>query len=263
MPSLFEKAFSLRAQQLTPETIVSIDEFVFMKISLTVLAVCFCLVESFPQLTPTVNPVIDQFGSIQTRNTGGPKGNGQQTVYLYDTWTSADILIHQPGGGVVQVRDVRVKLDLMTNNLEVQAAGGIKVLPFSKVEKFEWTNPVTLTPEVFTNGRQFSLNGVQLESFCSVFGDQTKMVTHYAVEVIPADYNVALDVGNKEDRVIKKVRHYLLRGNELVEFTRKSVVALMADDSEHVKQFIKKNHVDFDQEADLQSLVRYCDTLVQ
>ena len=234
-----------------------------MKISLTALAICFCLIESLAQLTPTVNPVIDQFGSIQTKNTGGTKGNGQQTVYLYDAWTSADILVQQPGGGVVQVRDVPVKLDLVTNNLEVQTSGGIKVLPFSKVEKFEWKNPVTLAPEVFTNGRQFSLNGMKLEGFCSVFGDQTKMVTQYSVEVIPADYNVALDVGNKEDRVIKKVRHYLLRGNELVEFTRKSVVALMADDGEHIKQFIKKNRVDFDQEADLQSLVRYCDTLVQ
>lgn len=262
MPSLFGKAFSLRGSSLLLILLCVFNEF-YMKILLTASAICFSLIEAVAQLTPTVNPVIDQFGSIQTKNTGSVKTGLPQSVYLYDAWTPADILVRQPAGGVVQVHDVPVKLDLMTSMLEVQTTGGTRVLPLSKVEKFEWTNPVTSTREVFTNGHQFSLNGVKLESFCAVFGDLLKMVTHYSVEVIPADYNVALDVGNKEDRVVKKSRHYLLRGNDLVEFTKKSVVALMADQGEEVKQFIKKNRVDFGEDEDLRSLIRYCDTLVQ
>ncbi len=233
-----------------------------MKTFFTVLAISIVF-ETTAQLTPTVNPVIDQFGSIQVKRTNEGKVTEQSSIYLYDDWIPANVLVHQPAGDVVQVKDIPVKLDLTTSALEVQTAGGIRLLPLSKVEKFEWTNPRTLSKEVFVNGRDFIFNGVKVEGYCAISGDLLKMVTHYSVEIIPADYNVALDVGSKEDRAIKKTRHYLLRGNELVEFTRKSVVSLMPDEGDAIKQFIRKNRVDFDEEADLQSLIRYCDTLVQ
>ncbi len=234
-----------------------------MKTFFTALSISISVFEAAAQLTPTVNPVIDQFGSIQVKRTNEGKVTEQSSIYLYDDWISADVLVHQPAGGVVQVKNTPVKLDLLTSALEVQTSRGIRLLPLSKVEKFEWINPQTTIKEVFVNGRDFLFNGAKIEGYCAVSGDLLKMVTHYSVEIIPADYNVALDVGSKEDRAIKKTRHYLLRGNELIEFTKKSVVALMPDEGDAIKQFIRKNRVDFDEEADLQSLIRYCDTLVQ
>ena len=234
-----------------------------MKILVSLFILSVCSSSALAQLTPTVNPVIDQFGTIKSRNTENGKTNKIQSVYLYDAWINADIYIQQPGGTPVKVEGIPTKLDLITSTLELETSRGIKVLPLSKVDRFEWINPVSQTREVFTNGSKFSFNGTKVESLCGIFGDDVKMVTYHYVEILPADYNVALDVGSKEEKVIKKSKFYLLRGNELVEFTRKSVIALMDEKGDQIKQFIKKNRVNFAHEGDLRSLVKYCDSLVQ
>lgn len=131
-----------------------------------------------------------------------------------------------------------------------------------QVDKFEWTNPDTKIHEVYTNCNQFTLNGKRLESFCLMYGNDVKLVKQHYIDILKADYNVALNVGSKHDRIIKKSKLYLLKDKNLVEFNNKSSHLLIAGKGEKVKEFVKKNHLNFNKENDLRSLVDIYNSII-
>ena len=221
--------------------------------------ICLVIVNASGQLTPTVTPVVDQFGIIKSIPAKQSQVIG--SVYLNDEWLTSNIYLKRGLFPADRIEKVAIKVDLMTNTIELKTEEGIKVLDQAKVDKFEWFNPQTNTREVYINGNHFTLNGTKFDNFCTVYGNRGRLVKWSYVELQKADYNVALDVGNKEDRFIKKSKFYLLKDNELIELTKKSVYLVMAPKADEIRQFIKKNRVNFTQESDIRSVIDYYDSL--
>jgi hypothetical protein len=232
-----------------------------MKYCLLALFSCLAIFNAYAQLTPTVTPVVDQFGIIKA--IPAKPLNPQGSVYLNDEWLSSNIYLKRGLFATDKIEQIPIKVDLMTNSIELKTKEGIKVLHHAKVDRFEWFNPKTNTNEVYINGNNFTLNGTQFNNFCSVYGDRATLVKYSYVEVHKADYNVALDVGNKQDRLLKKSKFYLLKDKELIEVSKKSLCVVMAEKADEIKEFIKKNRVDFGREQDLRSIIDYYDSLVQ
>lgn len=172
------------------------------------------------QYTQTVTPVIDrQFGLIKELH---PKPEGAKgSVYLNDDWISS-VFYLKPGTFAVNTfENVPIKLDLKTNTLEINTKDGIKVLDGSKIQRFEWVNPHNNQKEEYVNCDEFLFEGTRLNGFCKISGTDVKLIRRHYVEILKADYNVALDVGNKEDQIIKKTNFYLLRDKQIVECNKK------------------------------------------
>ena len=106
-------------------------------------------------------------------------------------------------------------------------------------------------------------NGTKFDNFCTVYGSRARLVKQSYVELQKADYNLALDVGNKQDRFIKKSKFYLVKDDELIELTKKSVYIVMASKAAEIREFIKKKRINFTEERDLRSVIDYYDSLVQ
>jgi hypothetical protein len=226
-----------------------------MKTLVTVLLVFLYAVNVWGQLTPTVTPVVDQFGIIKSMNAKPPLAKG--SVYLNDEWLSSNIYFKPGVFNGQKVENIPIKLDLKTNTIEVKTEEGIKVLPFDKVEKFEWLDPATLTLDVYTNCNKFTLDGANFDSFCTVYGDYVKLVKQNYVQVLKSNYNVAMDVGAKEDQIVRKSKLYLLKDNKMVECSKKTVYATMSDKASEIKKYIKGNNINLSNEDDLRALIDY------
>ena len=217
----------------------------------------FSAFHTFSQLTPTVTPVVDQFGTVKTTNKD-PQADGSKSVYLVDEWVNSNIYLRQAAGSNM-IENIPIKVDLLTNSIELQSPTGVKVLSLSKVDKFEWVNPANGKHEAYTNCGK--VEGGKLSGFCVVSGDEVKLIRHHHVQVIKPDYNVALDVGSKEERTIKKTTLYLVKNQRFVEYSKRSVYALMEDKQRQVKDFVKKNKLNLNEEADLNTLVDYYNSI--
>jgi hypothetical protein len=211
------------------------------------------------QLTPTVTPVVDQFGIVKNMSLKPLEKKG--SIYLNDEWFTASIFLKKGVFAVDKIEDIQIKLDLTTNTIEVNTHEGIKVLSHAKVDRFEWFNPAINAVEVYTNCSDYTLNGTRFDHFCTIYGNKLKLVKHSYVEVQKADYNVALDVGSKEDRYIKRSKFYLLKEEQLFECTKKSLYSMMSDKEDEMKQFVRKNRLSFSEEADLKFIIDHYNSI--
>lgn len=212
------------------------------------------------QYTQTVTPVLDQ--QAGTMKELHPKPEGVKgSVYLNDDWISSDFYLKPGTFAVDTFENVPIKLDLKSNTLEINTKEGIKVLDGSKIQRFEWVNPQNNQKEEYTNCDAFMFEGTHLNGFCKISGEGVKLTQRHYVEILKADYNVSLDVGNKEDRIIKKMNFYLLRGNKIVEYDRKSLYETMSDKAKEIKKFIKDNNIKTSKEEGLERVVDYYNSL--
>ena len=181
------------------------------------------------------------------------------TVYLNEEWRDARIfLMPRPGLSSEVVLEVPIKLDLKANLIEINSDQGIKILKGAGVCRFEWTDQGTRKDGVFRNCADFKFENEPLQGFCQILSDgkMTLVVNHY-IEVLKASYNVALDVGNSNNTLLKKERLYLVIDEKLIEADKGSLISHMADKEDKVKAYTKKKRLKLKRKDDIRELVDY------
>lgn len=206
------------------------------------------------------NAVVDNglIHQMESRPTG-PIG----TVYLNDDWKEA-LMILKSGAisGAEQFNDLPVKLDLKSNAFDISTDKGVKMLPGSKVARFEWFNAITREKEAYVNCDQFVLDDTKLMGFCKVLSDSGLMLVERAyIEVIKANYNAQMDVGSKEDRLVKKEKLYLVKDNKMVPYEKKAFFSMLGDKADLVKRFVKENKLNISKQEELRQVVDYFNSI--
>jgi hypothetical protein len=84
-------------------------------------------------------------------------------------------------------------------------------------------------------------------------GNLCSAVRHLYIEFLPANYNVAMDVGSKDHRKVKKEKLYLTRGKELVlvKGSEKKIVSQLGIAPERALTIIKDHGLKLSREKDL------------
>jgi hypothetical protein len=190
-----------------------------------------------------------------------PEGSSLSTVYLNDEWTVATFDLTPGSSSLEQIKDIPMRLDLQTNAFEVKSPDGIKELEASKVEKFYFKNPKTGTTEMFFNVSKFKLNGVPMVGFCKVTGNKVGMANCTSTKIVRANYDPVLNVGNKEDALVKITNLYLVKDGNFFPATKKNCFDLMADKEVEIKKFIKEERINLNKEEGWSSIVAYYDSM--
>lgn len=95
---------------------------------------------------------------------------------------------------------------------------------------------------------------------------KVNLLVRYIIVIIPANYNKALDVGDKNDEITIKETYYIQKDAELpflIDKRGENVTRVMADRANDVKEFTSKEHISFKKKNDLIRLVNYYNSFFQ
>jgi hypothetical protein len=234
-----------------------------MKKYFILLLLPVCIVnDAYSQAPPRVDPVLDQQHRYLNQIPMRPPGT-VGSVYLADDWMRADIHLKKEVLGTKELRNVSVKLDMKDNMFEFYTDQGIRVLEGAKVDTFRCANSSNGQNEVFLNCDLFTFEGTKLIGFCKVLSSSGKvlLVERNYVDIIKADYNIALNVGSKDDRIIKKTKRYFIRDNKMIEYDKRSFYVVVGEKEAQVKKFMKEQKLNLNEEEGLLSALNYYNTL--
>lgn len=185
------------------------------------------------------------------------------SVYLNEQWKTATLNLKSGVLSVSQLAEVLVKLDLKSNTFELLNGADIKILDGNKVESFSLVDDVHPTDEVFVNCDKFFFEGTKLIGFGRLIhkGDKLSLIQHVYVEFIQADYNVALDVGSRDHKYVKRDKLYFVKDDQMIPVNKQSISNTMSDKGTQIKKYVKEYHVNIKQEGDLAKLVAYYNSI--
>lgn len=177
------------------------------------------------------------------------------STYLDDNWQNARITLR--GGAVVESCPIRVEIEQA--NVEIKFKGEIKYLNLSKVD-FINTVDANGIQSVIRSAKQYTVDDVPLEGIVSVehIGKEYGVIKHFYIEVLLANYNVAMDVGSKDHRIVKKERIYISQNSKLfsVKGSDKKLISKLGLDKKKTLQLIKDNNLNLSNQADLIAFVK-------
>ena len=111
-----------------------------------------------------------------------------------------------------------------------------------------------------------TVNGTPLLGFVEVLADgNLSLFRKIETSVLKASYNVALNAGTKQDKIIKKETYYFKKkgSNNLFEVdkNKQSNLSFLSDHQDKVKNYVKDQKLKFKDEEDLTQIVTYYNSL--
>jgi hypothetical protein len=184
-------------------------------------------------------------------------------TYLHAQWIPASILLYDQEK---LIEGFPMRYDIYLNQLEIKAKNGIKVLKGEKVKSFVWVDSLTKAPAFFVNAQEFTnLDNARLTGFFQVLTDgPLPLFKRTSVDVKKADYNVQLNVGSHDDKILKKEHLFVVKESRIVDVPsgRKKLLPLFGEKSEDVDKFIKANALTANKEHHLAIIFKHYNTLI-
>ncbi len=174
--------------------------------------------------------------------------------YLDENWQPAEILVRTD----LLVKDLSVRLELEKAMIEFKVNNEVRQLPIGKVEYVNVINAMN-GKSMFRKASAYEFEGSRLEGIAEVISDGPfGVIKQHYIEVLQANYNVAMDVGSRDHRRIKRERLFLLYNGKLlaVKGSSRKLVPLL--DSQHqtiASAIIKEHDLRISDEGDLRRFV--------
>jgi hypothetical protein len=210
----------------------------------------FSFLTTFAQGDMRTDRVVD-------RTSGGfnefqPKPEKIESVYLRDDWTYGTLMLLSGD----TLRDLSLKYDIKNSLLEINTDAGIKVVSLSKIKGFELS--VVPWKKLFLNANRQLVPG--LTGLVEVLATgKTSLYAKPSIEIMPGNYNAALDVGSRNDKAIKKEDLFLLRDGNATDVTKagKKIVGHFQGQEGDIQQYVKDNNLSYKKKEDLAKIVRF------
>jgi hypothetical protein len=156
-----------------------------------------------------------------------------------------------------------VKYYITRNEFDVKTKTGLRALKGDRVKSFVWIDSLTKKPQVFINAREFKRpDGTPGVGFFQLITEgKVGLIKQTEVIFKEANYHVALNVGSRDHKLIKKKHYYYLINNTFNLVPKKNLELIFPDHRPEVKRFIKINTLDITREDHLQALFDYYNSL--
>jgi hypothetical protein len=165
---------------------------------------------------------------------------GKSSILLYDSSTLEGYL---------------TRYDIRLDEIEFNLSGGIRTLKGSKVRTILWIDSASQATRLLLNGKEFTFDEKQKKGFYEVLvNGQVKLLRRTTVEVLRPDYNIALDVGSRDFRIIKKQKLYFSLDGSLFEMKKKTLLSNLKASSIDVSNYLTKESVDWHDQKSLENL---------
>lgn len=176
------------------------------------------------------------------------------STYLEETWRNADIVLKD---GYV-IKDLPVRIEIEQPNVEVKYNGEVKYLDLKRVDFINYAGNEDNAGLVIKQAEGFTFNEEPLKGLVVIHkGQHYIAVKHFYIEFLQANYNVAMDVGSRDHRKVKREKLYIAQGNQLVlvKGNEKKTVSKLGGDKDKAISIIKEHHLNLTQEKDLYRFV--------
>lgn len=180
--------------------------------------------------------------------------------YIDEKWNVTTVLLRNDK----LIENCQARFDLKSNILEVKVDNRtIKALDLEKIKSIVWLDAVTSNPRYFISAKGYKVEGTELVGLLEVLSDgDTPLFEHIVVSIKRADYNIALDVGSKDDKVIKKEMLYYGRNNELIKVSgKRSLESAFGERFKMVESFAKEKGLSFGKSSHLVHIFDYFNSL--
>jgi hypothetical protein len=149
-----------------------------------------------------------------------------------------------------------MRFDIYKNEFEFKIGNDVKVIPGEKIEDVIWVDSLTnITREVF-NSSNYTIKGKKSFGFFEILEDDSiKLLKKIDLVVKEPDYNLALNVGSKNYKILRKVTYYYLIGREITQIKNKKSFQTLSIYPK-INALITKENIDLGLEADLRKLFK-------
>jgi len=172
--------------------------------------------------------------------------------YLSDDWSKGSIALYN--GDVID--DITLKYNVFKKEMLFQADGDIYVLSSPDSVLF-----ITMGNRRFVylpvNDRKKKSEKDYFEELSD--GDVCRLLLRHTASILKSNYNVALNAGEKDDRMEHQSAYYLIKDNLVVPVDRKgeNLYRLLSDKSAELSDFVKERHLSFTSQDDLIQIIDY------
>lgn len=181
-----------------------------------------------------------------------PKPEKIESVYLRDEWTSGTLMLLSGD----TLKDLSLKYDLKNSLLEINSDAGIKVASLSKIRGFEFA--VAPSRQLFLNANRQQVPG--LTGLVEVLAaGKISLYAKPSIEILPGNYNAAMDVGSRNDRAVKKENLFLVKDGNATDVTKegKKIASHFQDREGEIHQYVKDNGLSYKKKEDVAKIVRF------
>ncbi len=187
---------------------------------------------------------------IQTEGLAGVDGS----QYLSDEWTLGNITMNDTMSiGPIKLRFNAYKgeMHFLDNNSEYSIGAPEKIT------------------SIVMGGRKFIYASYQdkdvtKHNFFEVLAEgKTELLILYYIERIPANYNAAMDAGEKNDRLRLEEKIYIKNGDNIIEHDKKGkkLIASLGDKSGQVIKHVEEEDLSFKKKEDLIKIINFVNSV--
>lgn len=141
----------------------------------------------------------------------------QGNFYLDTKWNKASILLYK-NEELIEGYFVRYNINSNTFELRSETSDEAITIPGLRVRNFVWIDSEHGVPRYFVNGMDLKNEGSPIAGFFEVLVDgKIPLVRRTIASIRESNYNQALMVGEKDDRVVKQYVYYFIEGKNVIE----------------------------------------------
>jgi hypothetical protein len=171
-----------------------------------------------------------------------PEGKVIGDTYLDVQWKTGSIMLYDKDK---LIERYPIRYDIHADELDIKTGKSVKVIAGNKIKSFSWIDSSYTVPIYFINAKDFKdEEGGSFSGFFEVLVDGTlPLLRKTDIVVKKADYNVQLNVGSTDDKILKKDIYYYLKDGKALEVpsSKKKLLALFGQHAEAVEKYIKEN----------------------
>lgn len=184
--------------------------------------------------------------------------------YYDTTFQAGNIRFYGRIGGSDSLGGVPVRYDLITQEVEVRAgAKDIRAAKAPTVRYFVMNNRLGGS-NLFINAREFRGEADEFVGFLeSVVAGKLSLLQRHSITIKRANFNAALNVGTKDDELVKKREWFVAKGRIAKRFSpsKKSILELLSDQQPAIEAYLKDKKPDLKKETGLAEVFAYYNSL--
>lgn len=174
--------------------------------------------------------------------------------YFDSHWAKSSILLND--GRLIEGKLTRYNVRL--NEFELQIAENVKILSGSLVKNVVWIDSLDGSTRYLVNTKDFNFEDSKLNCFMELLVDgENPLMKRVVMEILKPDYNLALNVGSKDYRIIKKIKYYYINNVNLYEVKKRVILQYFKEKFPDIESFCKKESISWSKQSDLIQLFKY------
>ncbi len=192
-----------------------------------------------------------------------PPGKVIGDTYLSTSFRQAAILLYKDNK---LLEGYPIRYDIQSDELDVKTSKGIKVLEGRNIKSFLWVDSAHLDPVYFVNAKEYKLGGTPLTGFFEVLVDgKAPLFKKTNLALKKANYNEALSVGSRDDKILKQSEFYIGQSGRVIELpsTKKKFLPLFESKAAEMEKFIDTSGLSIKKQDDLIAIFKHYNALIK